>query len=150
MRKDSCYMSILAGKVIEYDCAGKLRESSFLRAFALACILFALTLRAALPLGLSVVADDNGIPVIVCSQVAQIQARLGGETDPREMPDMPGYQCPFCMVLNADKAAIPVLDTPKPSFDPLFVAHIIRPAHLWIENPEPRKDDNLGRDPPLA
>lgn len=150
IRKDSCYMTVLAGNSSKTARARGSFEQPFMRTFALACVLFALTLRAALPLGLSVVTDDRGIPMVICSQVAQIQLRLDGEGDSRQTPSAPGYQCPFCMVLNADNAGIPVLDAPKPPLGPVAVAQILRPASLWIDSSAPRKDDNLGRDPPLA
>ena len=138
----------------------RIKESAFMstrrvdtspwRMLALAFVLFALTLRAALPFGLSVVTNDDGIPMVICSQIAQIQAQFDNESGDAVPPASQGYQCPFCMVLSADGAPLPVVDSAdfgKPVVEiavviPIRSSDRATQSHLY--------HDNIGRDPPVA
>lgn len=138
-------------KILGVFALGRIRlGGAAMRSFALALVLFALTLRAALPLGLSVVVGEDGIPLVMCQQVAQVQAILSGEEDDSSLPTAPGYQCPFCMVISADNAPLPVVDFPHFGALRVEVIRLALPTDPGILLSDPAKDDNLGRDPPFV
>lgn len=124
-----------------------LRKGDGLHAFALALVLFALTLRAALPLGLAVTVNEDGIPLVICQQVATV-ANLMADEDGEEQPVNAAYKCPYCMVLSADGAPLAnLLETPA---TPDWVAFLtLKPLKRErIVHAAPTLSDNLGRDPP--
>lgn len=124
-------------------------ESEGFRALGLSLVLFALTLRAALPLGLTVMVDEQGIPLVMCQQVAVVAATLADE-DGAPIPSTPAYQCPFCMTLSADRAPLPIGDCAQDYANLADLSQILLPEPQALAFAEPVSDDNIGRDPPLA
>jgi hypothetical protein len=124
-----------------------LRKGEGVHAIALAFVLFALTLRAALPLGLAVTVNEDGIPLVICQQVASV-ANLMTDENGEGQPVNTAYKCPYCMVLSADGAPLAnLLETPA---TPDWVAFLtLKPLKReQIVHTAPTLTDNLGRDPP--
>ncbi|MCV6574238.1 MAG: hypothetical protein OIF58_00745 [Cohaesibacter sp.] len=119
-----------------------------LNAFALALILFALSLRAALPLGLAITVNEDGIPLVICQQVASVATLMAEDEQDQQKPPAPSYKCPYCMVLSADGAALAnLLDMPATPDWGAFLS--LKPLKReQIVKTEPTVSDNLGRDPP--
>ncbi|MCT4656371.1 MAG: hypothetical protein N4A65_11215 [Cohaesibacter sp.] len=124
-------------------------SSEGLRAVAMAFVLFAITLRAALPLGLAITVNEDGIPLVICQQVANVAAQLNGPDGEGTVPQTPTYQCPYCMVLSADNAPV-AAGAPLHLVPDMTAFAVLRPSNRdEIVVSDPTLSDNLGRDPPL-
>ena len=117
---------------------------------ALSLVLFALTFRTILPLGLVVVADKDGVPLVICQQIANIQQNLSSDDDQAPGDPAPTHKCAFCMVLNADQAPLLTFSSHdlKPDFS--HSVAVIFPGTVDPGHTRQVPQDNLGRDPPSA
>jgi hypothetical protein len=129
------------------DLSLSLKTGEGVHAFALAFVLFALTLRAALPLGLAVTVNEDGIPLVICQQVASV-ANLMVDENEGQKPAQAAYKCPYCMVLSADGAPLTALAA-APTMPERIAFLTIKPLKQdQIVPTVPTLSDNLGRDPP--
>lgn len=128
--------------------SSSLRKGEGVHALALAFVLFALTLRAALPLGLAITVNEDGIPLVICQQVATVANLMAEDENEGNLPPNAAYKCPYCMVLNADGA--PLASLIEASATPNLVAFLtLKPLKAeQIVPTVPTLSDNLGRDPP--